>query len=195
MKAGDVLKTLRITRPTLYRCVENGYIKRTLLPNGQYEYDDESVYAFLNKDVKRKTVIYARVSTSKQKKDLENQVQMLKTWAFNSGYQVNHIYSDVSSGISFEKRKDFFKMLDEITNYKVENVIISYKDRLSRVGFELFYHLFSKYGTNIIVVSDIGSKKLDDEEVFSEITSLLHCYSVNLYSKTRAKSIEIKKEE
>ncbi|ADI74757.1 Resolvase domain protein [Methanohalobium evestigatum Z-7303] len=195
MKAGDVLKTLRITRPTLYRYVENGYIKRTLLPNGQYEYDDESVYAFLNKDVKRKTVIYARVSTSKQKKDLENQVQMLETWAFNSGYQVNHIYSDVSSGISFEKRKDFFKMLDEITNYKVENVIISYKDRLSRVGFELFYHLFSKYGTNIIVVSDIGNKKLDDEEVFSEITSLLHCYSMKLYSKTRAKSIEIKKEE
>jgi predicted site-specific integrase-resolvase len=86
-------------------------------------------------------------------------------------------------------------MLDEITNYKVENVIISYKDRLSRVGFELFYYLFSKYGTNIIVVSDIGNKKLDDEEVFSEIKSLLHCYSMKLYSKRRAKSIEIKKEE
>jgi len=34
-----------------------------------YDYDRDSVYAFLNKDIQRKTVIYARVSTSKQKKE------------------------------------------------------------------------------------------------------------------------------
>jgi predicted site-specific integrase-resolvase len=38
-------------------------------------------------------------------------------------------------------------MLDEILNYRVEKVIITYKDRLSRVGFELFKYLFQKFGT------------------------------------------------
>jgi putative resolvase len=62
-------------------------------------------------------------------------------------------------------------------------VIVAYKDRLSRVGFELFSHLFRQYGTEIVVVYDIGNKKLDSDEVFDEIVSLLHCYSMKLYSK------------
>jgi len=78
MKASEVLKILRITRPILSKYVKEGIIKVTVLPNGRYDYDSESVYAFLNKDVQRKTVIYARVSTNKQKKDLQNQVDFLK---------------------------------------------------------------------------------------------------------------------
>lgn len=195
MKAGEVLKVLHISRPTLYRYAEAGYIKRRLLPNKKYDYDDESVYNYLNKDVKRKTVIYGRVSTTKQKKDLENQIDYLKNWAFNSGYIIDYVYSDIASGISFEKRKDFFLMLDEILDYKVENVVIAYKDRLSRIGFELFSILFEKFGTKIIVVSEVGSKKLDGEEIFDEIISLLHCYSMKHYSNRKNKKLEIEIEE
>ena len=144
----------------------------------------------LKTDIKRKTVIYARVSTTKQKKDLENQVQLLKQFCFSNGLQINEIYQDVASGISFEKRKEFFILLDEIINNRIEKVIISYKDRLSRVGFELFYHLFKKFGTEIIVMSEIGSKKLDSEEVFEEIVAMLHCYSMKLYSKRKKKYIK-----
>lgn len=106
-----------------------------------YDYNKESVYKIFNKGVKRKTYIYARVSTTKQKKDLENQIDMLKQFCFSNGYEISKVYSDIASGISFEKRKDFFKMLDDIISGKVERVIISYKDRLSRVGYELFYYL------------------------------------------------------
>ena len=67
---------------------------------------------------------------------------MLKQFCFANGYTINKIYQDVAIGISFEKRKEFFKMLDDIISGKVERVIITYKDRLSRVGFDLFYYLF-----------------------------------------------------
>ena len=195
MKAGDVLRVLHISRPTLYRYAEAGYIKRNKLPNGKYDYVDESVYAYLNKDVKRKHVIYCRVSTPKQKKDLENQVEFLKSWSFNSGIKIDAVYKDVASGISFDKRKEFFEMLDEILEFKVETVIVAHKDRLSRIGFELFSNLFAKFGTKIIVVSGAGNKKLDSEEIFEEIISLLHCYSMKHYSKRKnAKSIEIEVE-
>lgn len=60
MKANEVLKLLRITRPTLTKYVKEGLIKVEKLPNGRYEYDSESVYSFLNKDMKRKTYIYGR---------------------------------------------------------------------------------------------------------------------------------------
>jgi len=194
MKAKEVLNLLKISRNTLGVYVKQRKLGVTRLHNGYYDYSEEDVYKLFNGNVERKTVIYGRVSTSKQKKDLENQIEMLKSWSFNSGHQINEVYSDVASGISFEKRKDFFKMLDKIINREIKIVIIAYKDRLSRIGFELFTHLFERFGTKIIVVSEIGNKKLDSEEIFEEIISMLHCYSMRHYSKRRAKKIEIEVE-
>jgi len=190
MKSKEVLELLQITRPTLTKYVKEGLIKVNILPNGRYDYDKDSVYKLFNKGIERKTYIYARVSTPKQKADLENQIQMLKQFCFSNGYCISKIFSDIASGISFEKRKDFFKMLDDVIAGKVERVVITYKDRLSRVGFELFYHLFKKYNCEIIVMSEVGSEKLDSEEIFEEIISLLHCYSMKLYSKRKGQKIK-----
>ena len=190
MKANEVLKLLRITRPTLTKYVKEGLVKVEKLPNGRYEYDSESVYSFLNKDMKRKTYIYARVSTSKQKPDLNNKIELLKQFCFTNGYTISGIYSDIASGISFEKRNDFFKMLDDIIDNKVERVVITYKDRLSRIGFDLFYHLFQKYNCEIVIMSEVGSEKLDRQEIFEEIVSLLHCYSMKFYSKRKIQKVK-----
>lgn len=195
MLAKEVLSLLRISRQTLTKYVKTKKIKVTKLHNGHYDYDTHDVYRILNKDISRKTCIYARVSTPKQKRDLENQIILLKQFCFSNGYQISGVYSDIASGISFEKRTDFFKLLDEVIAGKVERVVITYKDRLSRVGFELFYHLFQKYHCEIIVMSETGSVKLDSEELFEEIISLLHCYSMKLYSKRKAQKIKAVLEE
>ena len=81
-------------------------------------------------------------------------------------------------------------MLDGIINNKVERVVITYKDRLSRMGFDLFFHLFKKYNCEIVVMSEVGSEKLDSQEIFEEIVSLLHCYSMKLYSKRKVQKIK-----
>ena len=190
MTAKEVLRVLQITRPTLTKYVKSGKLKVTVKGNGRYDYDADSVYKMLNKDIERKTYLYARVSTAKQKKDLENQVQLLKTFCFQNGYVIHGVYQDIASGISFEKRNQFFELLDEVLAGKVNRVVVTYKDRLSRVGFELFTYLFKKYGCEIIVISETGSEKLDSEELFEEIISLLHCYSMKLYSSRKAKKIK-----
>ena len=190
MKAKEVLKILRCSRASLTKYLKQGKIKARLLSNGYYDYDSESVYQFLNKDIKRKTVIYGRVSTNKQKKDLENQIELLKNFCFQNGYILSGIYSDIASGITFENRKDLFNLLEEIFDNKVERVVIMYKDRLSRVGFDFFKTLFKKFGCEIVVMSEIGSNKLDKEEIFEEIVSLLHCYSMKMYSKRKNDKIK-----
>lgn len=190
MRAKEVLQLLRITRQTLTNYVKEGIIQVNILPSGRYDYVEESVYAFLNKDVQRKTCLYARVSTAKQKVDLEHQIDLLKQFCFVNGYSVGGIYADIASGISFEKRIQFFELLDEILNHRVERVVITYKDRLSRVGFELFAHLFEKFHCKIIVMSEVGSENLDSQEIMEEIVSLLHCYSMKLYSKRRVQKIK-----
>lgn len=190
MKAKEALKLLNVTRQTLYNYVKDGKVKATQLHNGHYDYDDDSIYDLINNGVMRKNYIYARVSTKSQKKSLENQIELLKNYCFQNGIIVNGIYKDIASGISFENRKAFFEMLDDVLSKKVKYIIITYKDRLSRVGFDLFKHLFSKFGCEIIIMSDIGSEKLDSEEIFEEIVSLLHCYSMKLYSKRKEDKIK-----
>ena len=71
----------------------------------------------------------------------------------------------------------------------MERVVITYKDRLSRVGYDLFLHLFRQFHCEIVVMSEVGSAKLDSQEIFEEIISLLHCYSMKLYSKRKEKRI------
>ena len=190
MKAKEVLQILRVTRPTLTKYVREGLVKVTVKSNGQYDYDTDSVYQVLNKETERKTYVYARVSTLRQKAELENQVQLLKTFCFQNGYVLNGVYRDIARGISFEKRTEFFELLDEVLAGKVKRVVITYKDRLSRVGFELFSHLFAKYGCELIVMSEAGSTKLDSEEIFEDIVSLLDCYSMKFYSKHKNKVIK-----
>lgn len=190
MKACEVLRILQITRPTLCKYAKEGTIKSVLRPNGIRDYDADSVYRFLNKDIERKIYLYGRVSTSKQKPDLENQIALLKNYCFQNGIRINGVFSDMASGISFEKREGFFQMLDEVLAGKVKNVIITYKDRISRVGFELFGKLFKKFGCEITVISEVGSEKLDSQEIFEEIVSLLHCYSMKMYSSRKNKVIQ-----
>lgn len=190
MKAKEVMQILRISNPTLSSYVKRGLIKTTTMPNGRYNYDEESVYAFLNAGVPRKVYLYGRVSSSNQKKDLISQIEMLKQYCFSNGIKIDGVFQDIASGISFENRKEFFKLLDDVINRKVKAVYITYKDRLSRVGFDLFYHLFRRFGTEIVVISEVGSLKLDSEEIFEEIVSLLHCYSMKMYSKRRVAKIK-----
>ena len=62
MKAGEVLEILQITRPTLKKYRERGYLKAAKLPTNQFDYDANSVYLLKNKNKPRMTVVYGRVS-------------------------------------------------------------------------------------------------------------------------------------
>lgn len=185
MKAGEVLSILQITRPTLKRYRELGYLKAAKLPTGQFDYDADSVYLLKNKNKPRLTAIYGRVSTYKQKNDLNNQMEKLNDFCHKRGYTVDCSYQDIASGISFKNRKHFFDLLDLIIQGKVKRVVITHKDRLSRVGFDLFKHLFDKFGTEIIVMSAYLDPKTDEQEIMSEIIALLRCFAMEQYSARR----------
>lgn len=183
MKANEVLSLLRITRPTLTKYVKSGIIKAVPLPNGRYEYDSDSVYMFLNKGVKRKTYIYARVASSKHEDILNEQVERLRQFCFANGYTVSGIYKDVASGVHFNKRVGFFAMLDDVLDNKVERVVIMYKDRLSRTCFDLCKCLFEQHRCTIEVMSDEGSENLDRSEIKNDVTEFLSNYAESVVSQ------------
>jgi len=190
MKAKQVLKILKISRPTLCKYVKDKLIEVKLLPNKQYDYIDTSVYKFLNKELKRKSVVYARVSTQKQKQDLENQVNLISNFMISNGIIVDDIYKDIKSGMHFD-RKEFQRLLNDVMNNEIETVYISYKDRFARLSYDLMFKLFENFGTNIVILNKVENNQ--EKELYEDLMSVIHSFSMKLYS-SRRKKIEEKME-
>lgn len=120
-----------------------------------------------------------------KKNDLKTQTKRLYDFATSNGYLIKEKIEDVKSGMSFEDRKGFVKLLKKVTNYEVKNIIIEHKDRLVRFGFELVKMLFEKYGTNIIIISDDETNKTYEQELTDDLLSIIHYYSMKSYSYRR----------
>ena len=194
MKAKEVLKILKISRPTLTKYVKEQKILVQELPNGFYDYDEDSVLKVAKISTERNSVIYARVSTPKQKKDLENQIQTITEYANKNGYKIDGVYSDISSGLDYD-RKSFSELLNLILERKVKNVFIKDKDRLTRVSFDLWENLFKQFNCNLIVVNETQNNETEEKEIFADIISLLHCFAMRMYSSRRKKKISLVKED
>lgn len=194
MKAKEVLKLLRVTRPTLTSYVQRGLITGTRLPNGFYDYDEDSVLALAGITAERGSAVYARVSTAKQKNDLQNQIDTVIRFANERGYKVSKVYSDVASGLSYD-RGNFTELLNDVIEHKWKTVFVENKDRLTRVSFGMWKELFEKFGCTLIAINDEISPKGEDEEIFADIISILHCFAMRMYSSRRKKKLEIMKED
>lgn len=195
MKSSKVLKILNISRQTLVKYVKNGDIRVVMQTNKQYDYNEEDVYRKAGLSENRVNVVYARVSTPKQKRDLENQAETLINYCNANGVKVDKVYKDIASGMNFD-RKQFRSMLEDVLNYRISSIYITYKDRFSRISFDMFERLFLEYNCKIIVINKIESTTEDDEkEVFSDIISMLHSFAMKMYSRRRKKKMELIKED
>ena len=191
MEYKDVHKLTRLHRNTIYKYAKQGKIRTTKINDKHLIYNDDDVYAIAGISPIRDIVIYARVSTSKQKKDLENQIETLKLFANSNGFVVNKIYKDIASGMSFD-RQNFKDMLFDVIEHKIKTVLISNKDRFSRVSFNMWKELFKSFNCDIIVMNDIlENNDNDDKEIFEDIISLIHCFAMKTYSKRRKNKLKL----
>jgi predicted site-specific integrase-resolvase len=187
MKAKQVLKLLKITRPTLTAYVQNNKILVTKLPNGYYDYDDNSVYSFLghpNPGSFKINIIYARVSTYKQKNDLGNQVIQLIDYCNSNNIKYDKVFQEIASGIDFD-RTQFSELMTLVMSGKVNNIYITYKDRISRLSFTTLQNLFKHFGTNIIIINNKNNNSNDNDDLFEELMNIIHLFSTKLYSNRR----------
>jgi predicted site-specific integrase-resolvase len=68
---------------------------------------------------------------------------------------------------------------------KIRIIVISYKDRFTRFGFDWFERLCLKFGTEIIVVNNEVSSP--NEELVDDFISILHVFSCRLYGLRKYK--------
>ena len=141
----------------------------------------------------RYNVIYARVSTYKQKPDLQTQINKIQTFCSDNNIQINIIFSEISSGLDLD-RPQFSKLLDDVFEYKIKNIYISNKDRLTRLSFKTLEAICKRFNTNIIIINEDHNKS-NDNEIFEELISLIHVFSTTLYSNRCKNKINIYKQD
>lgn len=193
MKAKEVLKLLNISRVTLYTYVKKGIIKTRLLSNGYYDYDEESVRNFSG-NYERINVLYARVSTFKQKNDLTNQINYILKYCDQNSITIHKQFHEIASGIGLE-REQLNSLLELVFGKLVKCIYITNKNRITRLSFSLFENIVSKFGTKIIVISDIINPHKQENEIIEDIISLTHILSTKMYSDRRKIKFELIKKD
>src|SRR5574344_369548 len=187
MKAKEVLKLLEITRPTLCRYVKIGLIKVTELPTGLYNYDDNSVYAFIGQKKEKKNKInisYSRVSTQNQKEQLKEQTIRIYDSCIARGIILDKQIEDIKSGMD-GNRKGFQEIIQLIIKGEVELLIVENKDRLTRFGFDTLENIFKYFGTKILVLNDSLDNKTYEQELSEDLISIIHYFTMKSYSHRR----------
>ena len=191
--AKEIKENLRISGVTLMKWKNSGKIKYRKLSDRKVLYDIDSVESTEEQDnYNFKNVIYARVSTSGQKNDLQNQIEVIKNYMLSNGILVDEIYSDIASGMN-EKRKQFNELMKSVFKREIKTIYITFKDRLSRFGFEYFREIFNYFGTKIVVLDDKEeTNKTYQQELIEDLLAIIHLYSMKLYTnrKNKLKRIE-----
>ena len=159
----------------------------------------EDVEKLLNKKIfseenakKRKNIIYARVSTSKQKDDLKKQIQILNDFCNSNGVIIDEIFTEIASGMN-EDREEFNKIIDLVINKEIDKIYITFEDRLTRFGFKYFENLFDKFDTQIVVLNNKINNESFEEELSNDLISIIHHFSMKMYSNRRKKLKEASK--
>ena len=163
IRATNIKKMYDISYTTLRRWAEEGKIRCTTGPKRLYCIGDIQKHFNGGKNCiekEKSRICYARVSSDHQKEDLERQIEQLK-----SKYPQHEIISDIGSGLNW-KRKGFTKILDKIISRTCEEIVVAYKDRLCRFGYELIEQICQKTDTKLVVLNK--SDKYNAEEELSE---------------------------
>lgn len=167
---------------------KGSFIPQHVTDGGTRYYSQEQLNHFLGiKGIETKTkkvIGYCRVSSHKQKDDLERQIENVKIYMIAKGYSFD-VITDIGSGINYNK-KGLNQLIDMITNSEVEKIVILYKDRLLRFGFEIIENLCNKYGTTIEIIDN--TEKTEEQELVEDLIQIVTVFSCRLQGKRANKA-------
>lgn len=204
-KTGEVLKLLDISYDKFryYDKTNRIKIKRTekgrriILREDLLNFLDEMKMLYRDdkdfKETEKYDIIYARVSTGDQAShgDLDRQV----LFVVENVKELKNplILKEVGSGLN-DNRPKLLKVLNLVMDNKVNKIYITYKDRLTRFGFNYLETICNKFNVEIKVIKDNTQETTVEQELAKDIMALMASFSGKLYS-LRAKESRLKRNE
>lgn len=159
--------------------------------NGYRYYSSEQLNQIRGVKPKKRMVIgYCRVSSYKQKDDLERQVDNVRNYLIAQGKPFE-IITDIGSGINYNK-KGLQNLIERITNNEVEKIVVLCKDRLLRFGFEMLEYVAGLYGCEIEIIDN--TQKTEQQELVEDLVQIITVFSCKLQGKRANKAKKIIRE-
>ena len=185
LSIGKFAKTVGVTTTTLRRMHQSGELIPAHISNGGTRYySTEQLKLFQSSNNERIVIGYCRVSTPSQKDDLETQVQNVKSYMYAKGYKFD-IIKYIGSGINY-KKKGLKELINRIENNEVSKVVILYKDRLIRFGFELIEYLCEINNVEIEVIDNSECSK--EKELTDDLIQIITVFANRLYGQHSKKT-------
>lgn len=186
MSIGKFAKRVGVNVVTLRRMEAKGEFKPAHISTGGTRYYSTEQLKYFGKTQNTQKIVvgYCRVSTPSQKDDLKNQVNNVKSYMIAKGYQFE-IIEDIGSGINY-KKKGLKQLIDKINNQEISRVVILYKDRLIRFGFELIEYLCLINDIELEIIDH--SEKSKKEELTDDLIQIVTVFANRLYGQRSKKT-------
>jgi putative resolvase len=163
-------KVLGVHPNTLRLWADQGKIEIIKTASGQRRYN---VNSYIGTSSRHRTICYCRVSSYKQKDDLQRQVEFMRT-----RHPGADIVTDVGSGINF-RRKGLRAILESAIDGDKLTVVVAHKDRLCRFGFELIEWIIKRSGGELMVLQH--NELSPESELTKDLLTILHVFSCRMH--------------
>lgn len=181
IKISKLANDLGITKATLYNWRLKGKIQFVKSNTGRNFVTLDTYNDLLGiKEKEKPTIIYCRVSSPVNKKNLETQANRVLNYCNAKGYKVDKIIKEYGSGINDTRPK----LISLLKSQKFKRIVVEHKDRLTRFGFNYIKVLLEYNNIEIEVINNVDT---DKEDIIQDFISIITSYCARIYGKRRSK--------
>ena len=176
MKLTSYAKQIGISYNTAWRMWKRGQLPGYQLPTGTVIIDPPEVRS----PEVRTVAVYARVSSSENKDNLERQAERVVSWCHAKGWSVGKVVKECGSGIN-DQRPKFLALLADA---KIGQIVVEHKDRASRFGVAYLQTLLSMQGRELVIVNTADTA---EDDLMGDFVAIITSFCARLYGRRRAK--------
>ena len=103
-------------------------------------------------------------------------------------YPEHEILTDIGSGINFN-RGNLKKIINLGIKNNLEELVIAYKDRLCRIGYDLIEYILKEYSNTKIIIEK-NEDKSPEKELTDDLLEIIIVFSSRLYGMRSYKITE-----
>lgn len=175
-KISEYARLNRVTVRTVWNWIRLGKVKIETSLTGRHLIIEEDYKANQRKLV----AVYARVSSSENKDNLEKQADRLISYANAKGYKIEKVIKEIGSGLN-DERKGLVSLLKDKS---INLIIVEHKNRLTRFGFNYIETLLENENRKIEVINHPENHK---EDLVADFVSIITSFCARIYGQRRTK--------
>jgi putative resolvase len=179
-KLSSYAKKLGIHYNTAYRMFKRGQIAGYQLPTGTVIIEEPVAQHVISEPRPQFVAVYARVSSSENKQNLNTQAERLISWCNTQGWSVGKVVKEYGSGVN-DQRPKFLALL---ANPTISQIVVEQKDRASRFGVAYIQTLLALQERELVIVNTADTA---EDDPMGDFVAIITSFAARLYGRRRAK--------